>query len=289
MRRTSTQNAEPLELKEAKEEVKILETQAKSKENRILTLSGEEKIINDRIAVKEQKILDLDKVIADRSQKAENAKVSHETILSQISTLNVQKEKLEVAHKDRIVELEKEYTAKEKELIQNLLEKNALIATAEKELSDIKNEITQVKLDLKTVEKNLEIQTSLVATKTNELAILNKQFSALKAKIEVKTLELSEAEAKISTTAEKQIAYKKLLRDIETETENLNVLKESIVDAEKDLAKTKAEREAFVVEMREKMEIINLADSKLDNKIKRIEQMIKDGKANKFLEDKNIN
>ena len=66
-------------------------------------------------------------------------------------------------------------------------------------------------------------------------------------------------------------------------------MKESIVDAEKDLAKTKAEREAFVVEMREKMEIINLADSKLDNKIKRIEQMIKDGKANKFLEDKNIN
>ena len=208
MRRTSTQNAEPLELKEAKEEVKILETQAKSKENRILTLSGEEKIINDRIAVKEQKILDLDKVIADRSQKAENAKVSHETILSQISTLNVQKEKLEVAHKDRIVELEKEYTAKEKELIQNLLEKNALIATAEKELSDIKNEITQVKLDLKTVEKNLEIQTSLVATKTNELAILNKQFSALKAKIEVKTLELSEAEAKISTTAENKLPIK---------------------------------------------------------------------------------
>lgn len=289
MRRPSTSNQEPLALTEIKRRVDVLESQAQSAESRLSTLLQDEKILNERIALKEQKVFDLDTLIASRNKQAEEASQTFNRISDLIKSLTAQKIQAEKdcgVHKENLDLSLSEYS-------QNIAEKKAVL---QKEFDILLNGVEKLQSSKLYLEDSINILktdlTNVEADITSKRSVLDGllvEVSKLDSLITSKNTELLSLEKESSSLSLKKEEHKKLLSDIEVAEATLANIQTSIREEGSALQKAVVDRQKVIEEMNVKIAANQSIEKSIDIKIRKIEQLIEKNKVDKFFEEKNLN
>lgn len=289
MRQSSNQTPEVLSLAEITERIKVLEVQEKSKVDHVAKLSDEEKILNDRIIAKEQKIFELDGLVKARSSELSSAEVERGALLKELSNITGKISEAKAEAERKISQLGQDFAQKMADL---QLEEQDVLAKIQKHKEEVDALTKQIGAQQKEWElKEAEIKSVLWRLQDTlvQVTLCEEKIQDLKNQIANKNVELASLEVKVEKAKDIEQTISALSSEAASAQETLRLVKESISKAEKELGEVTTKRDETILEIREKQEVLSIAEKKLEVKIKKFEQMVIENKAEKILEDNKIN